>query len=196
MHKFASEVFICRCLAGSFLYLYVYRYRTMAIIKELNGVRPVIGERAFIAESAALIGTVSMGEDCSIWYGAVLRGDVGAIRLGDRVNVQDNAILHATYKQSECIIGNDVSIGHGANVHGCIIGNDVIIGMGAIVMDNTVVPDGTIIAAGAVVPANQKLEPGIYAGIPARKIKDGSEAVLAKAHANAQNYLHYKTWYE
>ena len=168
----------------------------MAIIKELNGVRPVIGERAFIAESAALIGTVSMGEDCSFWYGAVLRGDVGAIRLGDRVNVQDNAILHATYKQSECIIGNDVSIGHGANVHGCIIGNDVIIGMGAIVMDNTVVPDGTIIAAGAVVPANQKLEPGIYAGIPARKIKDGSEAVLAKAHANAQNYLHYKTWYE
>ena len=168
----------------------------MAIIKELNGVMPVIGARAFIAESAAIIGSVSMGEDCSILYGAVLRGDVGAIRLGDRVNVQDNAILHATYKQSECIIGNDVSIGHGANVHGCIIGNDVIIGMGAIVMDNTVVPDGTIIAAGAVVPANQKLEPGIYAGIPAKKIKDGSEAVLAKAHANAQNYLHYKTWYE
>ena len=168
----------------------------MAIIKELNGVMPEIGPRAFIAESAAIIGSVCMGEDCSIWYGAVLRGDVGAIRLGDRVNVQDNAILHATYMQSECIIGNDVSIGHGANVHGCIIGNDVIIGMGAIVMDNTVVPDGTIIAAGAVVPANQRLEPGIYAGIPARKIKDGSEAVLAKAHANAQNYLHYKTWYE
>ena len=168
----------------------------MAIIRELKGDRPVIGKRAFLAETATIIGTVSMGEDCSIWYGAVLRGDVGAIRLGDRVNVQDNAILHATYKQSECIIGNDVSIGHGANVHGCIIGNDVIIGMGAIVMDNTVVPDGTIIAAGAVVPANQKLEPGIYAGIPAKKIKDGSEAVLAKAHANAQNYLHYKTWYE
>ena len=168
----------------------------MAIIRELKGDRPVIGKRAFLAETATIIGTVEMGEDCSIWYGAVLRGDVGAIRLGDRVNVQDNAILHATYKQSECIIGNDVSIGHGANVHGCIIGNDVIIGMGAIVMDNTVVPDGTIIAAGAVVPANQRLEPGIYAGIPARKIKDGSEAVLAKAHANAQNYLHYKTWYE
>ena len=168
----------------------------MAIIRELKGDRPVIGKRAFLAETATIIGTVSMGEDCSIWYGAVLRGDVGAIRLGDRVNVQDNAILHATYKQSECIIGNDVSIGHGANVHGCIIGNDVIIGMGAIVMDNTVVPDGTIIAAGAVVPANQRLEPGIYAGIPAKKIKDGSEAVLAKAHANAQNYLHYKTWYE
>lgn len=168
----------------------------MAIIKELNGYTPVIGERAFVAESAAIIGNVSIGEDCSIWYGAVLRGDVGAIRIGDRVNIQDNAVLHATYQQSECIIGNDVSVGHGANVHGCIIGNDVIIGMGAIVMDNTTVPDGTIIAAGAVVPAGQKLEPGIWAGIPARKIKDGSEAIQAKAHANAEHYLLYKTWYE
>lgn len=168
----------------------------MAIIKELNGYTPVIGERAFVAESVAIIGNVSIGEDCSIWYGAVLRGDVGAIRIGDRVNIQDNAVLHATYQQSECIIGNDVSVGHGANVHGCIIGNDVIIGMGAIVMDNTTVPDGTIIAAGAVVPAGQKLEPGIWAGIPARKIKDGSEAIQAKARANAEHYLLYKTWYE
>mgnify|MGYP002510658875 CR=1 FL=1 len=151
----------------------------MAIIKELKGDRPVIGERAFLAETATIIGTVTMGDDCSVWYGAVLRGDVGAIRIGDRVNIQDNAVLHATFKQSECVIGNDV-----------------IIGMGAIVMDHTVVPDGTIIAAGAVVPANKVLEPGIYAGIPARKVKDGSEAVLAKAHANAQNYLIYKKWYE
>ena len=168
----------------------------MAIIKELNSVMPVVGERTFLAETATLIGSVRMGEDCSIWYGAVLRADVGAIRLGDRVNVQDNAVLHATYKQSECVIGNDVSIGHGANVHGAVIGNDVIIGMGAIVMDHTVVPDGTIIAAGAVVPANQVLEHGIYAGVPAKKIKDASEAIQAKAHANAQNYLLYKTWYE
>ena len=112
----------------------------MAIIKKLKGDMPIIGERAFLAETATIIGTVTMGDDCSIWYGAVLRGDVGAIRIGDRVNIQDNAVLHATYQKSECIIGNDVSIGHGANVHGCIIGNDVIIGMGAIVMDNTVVP--------------------------------------------------------
>lgn len=168
----------------------------MAMIKELKGEMPVIGERTFLAETATLIGSVSIGDDCSIWYGAVLRGDVGAIRIGDRVNIQDNAVLHATYQQSECIIGNDVSIGHGANVHGCIIGNDVIIGMGAIVMDNTTVPDGTIIAAGAVVPANQRLEPGIWAGIPARRIKDASEAIRAKAHANAGNYLLYKTWYE
>lgn len=168
----------------------------MALIKSLKGDTPVIGERTFLAETATIIGTVEMGQDCSIWYGAVLRGDVGAIRLGDRVNIQDNAILHATNKVSECILGNDVSVGHGANVHGAIIGNDVIIGMGAIVMDNTVVPDGTIIAAGAVVPANQVLEPGVYAGIPAKKIKDGSEAILAKAHANADHYLEYKKWYE
>ena len=151
----------------------------MAIIKELKGDTPIIGERAFLAETATIIGTVTMGDDCSIWYGAVLRGDVGAIRIGDRVNIQDNAVLHATYQKSECIIGNDV-----------------IIGMGAIVMDNTVVPDGTIIAAGAVVPANQTLEPGIWAGIPARKIKDGSEAIREKAHANADHYLMYKKWYE
>lgn len=168
----------------------------MAIIKELRGFTPDLGTNTFIAESAAIIGDVTIGKDCSIWYGAVLRGDVGAIRLGDRVNIQDNAILHATYGQSECILGNDVSVGHGANVHGCIVGNDVIIGMGAIVMDNTVIPDGTIIAAGAVVPAGQKLEPGIWAGIPARKIKDGSEAIREKAHANATHYLTYKSWYE
>ena len=168
----------------------------MAIMKEIRGKSPVIGERAYLAESAAVIGDVTVGDDCSIWFGAVLRADVGAIRIGDRVNIQDNAVLHATYDQSECIIGNDVSIGHGANVHGAIIGDDVIIGMGAIVMDNTVVPPGTIIAAGAVVPANQKLEPGIYAGIPARRIREGSEEILAKAHANAGHYLLYKTWYE
>lgn len=160
------------------------------------GKSPVIGERAYLAESAAVIGDVIVGDDCSIWFGAVLRADVGAIRIGDRVNIQDNAVLHATYDRSECIIGNDVSIGHGANVHGAIIGDDVIIGMGAIVMDNTVVAPGTIIAAGAVVPANQKLEPGIYAGIPARRIREGSEEILAKAHANAEHYLLYKTWYE
>ena len=168
----------------------------MAIIREVRGFNPRLGDNLFIAESAAIIGDVTIGKDCSIWYGAVLRGDVGAIRIGDRVNIQDNAVLHATYEKSECIIGNDVSIGHGANVHGCVIGNDVIIGMGAIVMDNTIVPDGTIIAAGAVVPGGQKLEPGIWAGIPARLIKEGSETITAKAHDNATHYLTYKKWYE
>ena len=168
----------------------------MAIIRTLKGFTPTAGQNTFIAESAVMIGDVTIGEDCSIWYGAVLRGDVGAIRIGDRVNIQDNAVLHATYNKSECIIGNNVSIGHGANIHGCIIVNDVLVGMGAIVMDNTIVPDGTIIAAGAVVPAGQELEPGIWAGIPARKIKDGSVAITSKAHENAEHYLTYKSWYK
>ena len=168
----------------------------MAIMRELKGDRPVIGDRTFLAENAALIGSVKMGEDCSIWYGAVLRGDVGPITLGDRVNIQDGAVLHATTNISEVIIGNDVSVGHNAIIHGAIIGNDVLIGMGAIVMDNAVVPDGTIVAAGAVVLANAVLEPGIWAGIPAKKIKDASEAIKAKAHENARNYLIYKGWYE
>ena len=167
----------------------------MAIIRELKGDTPIIGERAFIAENAALIGSVKMGDDCSIWYGAVLRGDVGPITLGDRVNIQDGAVLHATTNISEVILGNDVSVGHNAIVHGAIIGNDVLIGMGAVVMDNAVVPDGTIIAAGAVVLANTVLEPGIWAGVPARKVKDASEGILAKAHDNAMNYLKYKEWY-
>ena len=167
----------------------------MAIIKELKGDMPIVGERAFIAENAALIGSVKMGDDCSIWYGAVLRGDVGPITLGDRVNIQDGAVLHATTNISEVILGNDVSVGHNAIIHGAIIGNDVLVGMGAVVMDNAVVPDGTIIAAGAVVLANTILEPGIWAGVPAKKVKDASEAIKAKANDNAMNYLTYKKWY-
>ncbi len=168
----------------------------MAIIKELRGVHPKIGERTFLAENAAIIGSVTIGEDCSIWYGAVLRGDVGPITLGDRVNIQDGAVLHATTDISEVILGNDVSVGHNAIVHGAVIGNDVLIGMGAVVMDNAIVPDGTIIAAGAVVLANTVLEPGIWAGVPAKKVKDASEAISAKANKNARNYLTYKKWYE
>ena len=168
----------------------------MAIIKELRGERPVIGDRTFVADNASLIGSVRIGDDCSIWYGAVLRGDVGPITLGDRVNIQDGAVLHATTDVSEVVIGDDVSVGHNAIVHGAVIGNDVLIGMGAIVMDNAVVPDGTIVAAGAVVLANAVLEPGIWAGVPAKKVKDDSEAVKAMAHDNALHYLEYKKWYE
>ena len=152
---------------------------TMAIIRELKGDTPVIGARTFLAENASLIGSVKMGEDCSIWYGAVLRGDVGPITLGNRVNIQDNAVLHATTDVSEVIIGNDV-----------------LIGMGAVIMDNAVVPDGTVVAAGAVVLANTVLEPGIWAGVPAKKVKDASEKIQAMAHDNAQHYLTYKEWYE
>ncbi len=168
----------------------------MAIIRELKGDIPEVGKGTFLAESSVLIGAVKTGEDCSIWYGAVLRGDVGPITLGDRVNIQDNAVLHATTDVSEVIIGNDVSVGHNAVVHGAVIGNNVLIGMGAVVMDNAVVPEGTIVAAGAVVLAGTVLEPGIWAGVPAKKVKEASEAIHAMAHDNAQHYLEYKKWYD
>lgn len=168
----------------------------MAIIRELKGDIPEVGKGTFLAENAVLIGAVKTGEDCSVWYGAVLRGDVGPITLGDRVNIQDNAVLHATTDVSEVIIGNDVSVGHNAVVHGAIIGNDVLIGMGAVIMDNAIVPDGTVVAAGAVVLANTVLEPGIWAGVPAKKVKDASEKISQMAHNNAGNYLKYKKWYE
>ena len=166
------------------------------IIKELNGKVPSTGEGTFIAENAALIGDAVTGRNCSIWYGAVLRGDVGPIKLGDNVNIQDCAVLHATTDFSEVVIGNNVSVGHNAIVHGARIGNDVLIGMGAIVMDNAVIPDGTVIAAGAVVLENKVLEPGIWAGIPAKKVKDASDRITSMAHDNAMHYIEYKEWYK
>ena len=155
----------------------------MAIIRELRGFTPKIGKNCFIAENASIIGDVTMGDDCSIWYSVVLRGDVNTIKIGDRVNIQDGAVLHTLYNRSVVEIGNDVSVGHNAVIHGAKVGNDVI-------------PDNTIIAAGAVVLSNQVLEPGIYAGVPAKKVKDASEAIAEAAHKNAQGYLLYKTWYE
>ena len=148
-----------------------------------------------MAENAALIGDVTMGDDCSIWYGAVLRGDVNPIIMGDRVNIQDGAVLHTLYKRSVVEIGSDVSVGHNAVIHGAKVGNNVLVGMGAILMDNAVIPDNTIIAAGAVVLSNSVLEPGIYAGVPAKKVKDASEAIAQAAHKNAQGYMLYKDWY-
>ena len=167
----------------------------MAIIRPLNGIAPKIGRNCFIAENAAIIGDVEIGDDCSIWYGAVLRGDVNPIRLGNRVNIQDGAVLHTLHRKSVVEIGDDVSVGHNAVVHGARIGNDVLIGMGAVVMDNAIIPDGTVIAAGAVVLANSVLEPGIYAGVPAKKVKDGSDRIRKMAHDNAAGYLEYKGWY-
>ena len=167
----------------------------MAIIRELNGIAPKMGKNCFIAENAAIIGDVTMGDDCSIWYSAVLRGDVNTIKIGDRVNIQDGAVLHTLYHRSVCEIGNDVSVGHNAIIHGAKVGNNVLVGMGAILMDNAVIPDNTIIAAGAVVLSNSVLEPGVYAGIPAKKVKEGSEEIGKAAHKNAQGYMMYKEWF-
>lgn len=165
------------------------------IIKEFKGKKPQMGKDVFVAENAALIGDVTVGDDCSIWYGAVLRGDVGSIVLGDRVNVQECAVLHSTTGVSTVRIGNDVTIGHNAIVHGAVIGDNVLVGMGAVVLDNAVVPSGTVIAAGAVILSNSVLEPGIYAGVPAKKVKDGSEAITKMIHDNAEEYVEYKKLY-
>ena len=168
----------------------------MAIIRELRGFTPKIGKNCFSAENAVIIGDVTIGDDCSIWYGVVLRGDVNTIKIGNRVNIQDHASVHTLYQRSVTVIGDDVSVGHNAVVHGAKVGNNVLVGMGAILMDNAEIADGSIIAAGAVVLTGEKLEPGVYAGVPAKKVKDGSEAVTAAAHKNAQGYMMYKDWYK
>ncbi|MDR2802330.1 MAG: gamma carbonic anhydrase family protein [Prevotellaceae bacterium] len=167
----------------------------MAVIRAVRGITPVTGKNCFIAETAVIVGDVVMGDDCSIWYGAVLRGDVNSIRLGHRVNIQDGAVLHTLYERSVVEIGDDVSVGHNAIIHGAKVGNNVLVGMGAILMDNAVIPDNTIIAAGAVVLSNAVLEPGVYAGLPAKKVKGSDEKVVEMARNNAAGYLHYKEWF-
>ncbi|MBO5804581.1 MAG: gamma carbonic anhydrase family protein [Bacteroidales bacterium] len=167
----------------------------MAIIKSLNGFTPKIGKNCFIAENAVIVGDVEIGDDCSIWYSCVLRGDVNPIRVGNRVNIQDGAVLHTLHKRSIVEVGDDVSVGHNAIIHGAKVGSNVLVGMGAILMDNAEVADGSIIAAGAVVLSNKKLEPGVYAGIPAVQVKEGSEEITAAAHKNAQGYMMYKGWF-
>ncbi|HLU51226.1 MAG TPA: gamma carbonic anhydrase family protein, partial [Flavobacteriaceae bacterium] len=143
----------------------------MALIKELLGKKPTFGNDCFLAETAVIIGDVTMGDRCSIWYNAVLRGDVHYIKIGDQVNIQDNAMIHCTYQKSPTTIGNYVSIGHNAIVHGCTVHDKVLIGMGAIVMDNCVVESYAIVAAGAVVTQNTHIKEGeLWAGVPAKKI--------------------------
>jgi len=170
----------------------------MPIIKSLNGVAPNIPDDCYIAENATIVGEVSMGSQCSIWFNAVIRGDVHYIKMGDKVNVQDGAVIHATYKTSPTNIGNNVSIGHNAIVHGCTIHDNVLIGMGSIVMDDCVVESNSIIAVGAVVTKNTKVESGsVYAGIPAKKIKDISEELISgEINRIAENYVKYSGWYE
>lgn len=168
------------------------------IIKSVNGKEPKIPKDCFIAENATIIGDVEMGEECSVWFNAVIRGDVNFIKMGNRVNVQDGAIIHATYKVSPTTIGNNVSIGHNAIVHGCTIHDNVLIGMGSIVMDNCIVEGNSIIAAGAVVSKNTRVESGsIYAGIPAKKIKDISpELTKGEIERIASNYVMYSGWFK
>lgn len=169
----------------------------MAIIKKLNGCTPRFGKNCFMADNAAIIGDVVMGDDCSVWFGAVLRGDVHSIRIGNKVNIQDNATIHATYQKSPTNIGNNVSIAHNAVVHGCTIHDNVLIGMGAIILDNAVIGSNTIIAAGSVVTKGTVVESGwVYGGIPAKKIKQmGEELLKGEVERIVDAYAMYAGWY-
>jgi len=168
------------------------------LIKSVNGKTPSIPEDCYVAENATIVGDVTFGELCSVWFNAVVRGDVNFITIGNKVNIQDGAIIHCTYLKHPTIIGNNVSIGHNAIVHGCRIHDNVLIGMGAIVMDNAVIHSNTIIAAGAVVLENTICEPAsIYAGVPAKKMKDIPEAMInGEINRIANNYVHYAEWFK
>ena len=169
----------------------------MPIILPVEGVHPIIHESCFIAENATIVGDVVIEENCSIWFNAVIRGDVNSIRIGQYTNIQDGAVIHCTYKKASTTIGNYVSIGHNALVHGCILKDNVLIGMGAIVMDDAVVEEFVIIAAGAVVLENTVCESGyIYAGIPAKKIKAISIEQREMLKQLPHNYVMYSKWFE
>ena len=170
----------------------------MPVIKPVNGKSPEIPDDCYIAENATVVGEVIMGNECSIWFNAVIRGDVHYIKMGDKVNVQDGAVIHATYKVSPTNIGNNVSIGHNAIVHGCTIHDNVLIGMGSIVMDDCIVESNSIVAAGSVVTKSTIVEAGsIYAGIPARKIKDISKKLISgEIDRIANNYVKYSSWFK
>ncbi|MBV6406050.1 MAG: gamma carbonic anhydrase family protein [Flavobacteriales bacterium] len=169
----------------------------MALIKEVRGFTPRLGQGCFLAENAVVVGDVVMGDRCSVWFHAVVRGDVNAVRIGHRVNIQDGAVLHCTYERAALTIGDDVSIGHRAIVHGCTVHDKVLIGMGAIVMDHAVIGSGSVIAAGAVVTQGTVVEPGsLMAGVPARRIGPVSpELSEGEIERIARNYLMYAGWF-
>lgn len=170
----------------------------MAVIKEVRGFMPKIGANCFMAETAAIIGDVTIGDNCSIWYGTVLRGDVNTITIGNNVNIQDGAVVHTLYQRSKTVIGDNVSIGHNATVHGATIENNSLIGMGATVLDNAVVESGAIVAANALVTSGMRVEGGwIYAGVPAKKIKQVStEQQKDIVERIANDYIMYASWYK
>ncbi len=166
------------------------------LIKTVNGKTPIIPDDCYVAENATIIGEVSFGEKCSVWFNAVIRGDVNFIRIGNKVNIQDGAVVHCTYQKHPTIIGNNVSIGHNAIVHGCEIKDNVLIGMGAIVMDNCIIESNSIIAAGAVVTQNTLVPSGsIFAGVPAKKVKDIDQSDFAgEIERISNNYVMYSGW--
>jgi carbonic anhydrase/acetyltransferase-like protein (isoleucine patch superfamily) len=169
----------------------------MALILPVEEIFPKWGNDCFIAPNATIIGDVVMGTECSVWFNTVIRGDVNSIRIGNKVNIQDGAVIHCTFKKTKAVIGNNVSIGHNAIVHGCEVHDNVLIGMGAIVMDRAVIHSNTIIAAGAVVLEGTICESGsIYAGVPAKKVKEiSSQKVDGEINRIANNYVNYAKWF-
>lgn len=170
----------------------------MSYILPVNGIEPSLGKNTFIAPNATIVGDVICGDDCSFWFNAVVRGDVNSIRLGNKVNIQDGAVIHCTYQKTKTILGNNVSVGHNAIVHGSLVHDNVLIGMGAIIMDNCEIGSNSIIAAGAVLTEGTIVPSGcIYAGVPAKKVKDISEELInGEINRIANNYLMYSTWFK
>ena len=170
----------------------------MALIKSVKGKSPIFGANIYLAENATVVGDVEMGSDCSVWFSAVIRGDVNSIRIGNKVNIQDGAVIHCTYQKAATILGNNVSVGHNAMVHGCTIHDNVLVGMGAIVMDGVVAESNSIIAAGAVVLEGTHIESGtIYAGIPAKKVKELNDEQTARLiEGISNNYVMYSSWFK
>ncbi|MCA0429735.1 MAG: gamma carbonic anhydrase family protein [Bacteroidetes bacterium] len=170
----------------------------MAIILPVKNIHPKIGDNCFVAPNATIVGDVITGNDCSFWFNAVIRGDVNSIRIGNKVNIQDGAVIHCTYQKTKVNLGNNVSIGHNAIVHGCTINDNVLVGMGSIIMDNCVVGSNSIIAAGAVLTEGTQVPEGcIFAGVPAKKIKDISQELInGEINRIAENYLMYSSWFK
>ncbi|MEP2771790.1 MAG: gamma carbonic anhydrase family protein [Fulvivirga sp.] len=169
----------------------------MALIKTIKNKKPVFGENCFFAENSTLVGEVIMGDNCTVWFNAVVRGDVHSITIGNDTNIQDGAIIHCTYQKAKTVIGNKVSIAHNAIVHGCTVHDNVLIGMGAIIMDDAVVETGAVIAAGAVVLPGTRVEANsIYAGVPAKKVKSTGPEMLEVIERTARNYPMYAQWYK
>ncbi|MEQ6122288.1 gamma carbonic anhydrase family protein [Reichenbachiella sp. MALMAid0571] len=169
----------------------------MSVIREINGKKPVFGENCWYSETSVIVGDVEMGNNCTIWYNAIVRGDVNFIKIGENTNIQDGAVIHCTYLKAGTTIGSNVSIGHNAIVHGCTIEDNVLIGMGAIVMDHAVVKSGSIIGAGAIVLQNQVIEPNsIYVGNPAKKVKEIGENGVGLIERTANNYIKYAGWFK
>lgn len=170
----------------------------MALIKSCKGIEPQFGADNWLAENATVVGDVIMGDRCSVWFNAVIRGDVNSIRMGNQVNIQDGAVIHCTYQKTKTVLGNNVSVGHNALVHGCTVEDNVLIGMGAIVMDDCYIESGSIIAAGAVLLEGTRVEAGsIYAGVPAKKVKSISKELFeGEVMRIANNYVMYSGWFK